>query len=525
MEVLKSALLFFDAIIFLYFGIYCIVNLVLLAISFLSVKKDLERSQLEVGEAIDRSQRDAFSPLLSLIVPAYNEEVTIVQSVTSLLRLDYPAYEVIMVNDGSKDKTVEVLKGAFKLVRNDVDYQPLLGAQPVRGFYRSTVTLPKQVVRLVLVDKENGGKADAINAGINASQGAYVATMDADSLMIKDALHAIVQPILDDPNRVLAVGGSIALSNGCKVEDGKIIEVNLPKTWIARFQVVEYMRSFIQSRVALGQLNSVLILSGVFAVFQRQALIAIGGFLTKHMRSKVGIEYCGEGSETVCEDMEVVVRLHRYVQDHGLEARICFIPLPTSWTEAPEIYLSLGKQRNRWYRGLLEVLVLHRKMIGNPKYGRVGVFSLPYQVLFEALAPLLEASGYLLLPVSYLVGILSLDALLAFTFFALMFNFFLSVGSVLVAILRVRLHNRTRDVTMFDYRGFYTLLVLTTAGFLSNLGYRQFLVYWQLRGLKDFLAGKKSWDKFARAGFSPATGAAPAAPEGAPGQTPPSPGP
>lgn len=510
MELVKSALLFFDAIIFLYFGLYCVVNTVLLAVSFFSVRRDLERSQLQVGEAIDRSQRDAFSPLLSLIVPAYNEEVTIVDSVRSLLRLDYPAYEVIMVNDGSKDRTVEVLKSAFQLVRNDVDYHPLLGAQPVKGFYRTTIELPKQVVRLVLVDKENGGKADAINAGINASQGSYVATMDADSLMIKDALHAIVQPILDDPNRVLAVGGSIALSNGCKVQDGKIIEVALPKTWIARFQVVEYMRSFIQSRTALGQLNSILILSGVFAVFQRQALVAIGGFLTKHMRSKVGIEYCGAGSETVCEDMEVVVRMHRYAKDHGLEARICFIPLPTSWTEAPEIYLSLGKQRNRWYRGLLEVLVLHRKMMGNPKYGRVGVFSLPYQLLFEGLAPILEASGYLLLPISYLVGILSLEALVAFTLFALMFNFFLSVGSVLVAIFRVRVHNKTSPVAMFDYHGFYTLLVLTMAGFLSNLGYRQFLVYWQLRGLKDFLAGKKSWDKFARQGFAPTAGAAPA---------------
>lgn len=516
MEVLKGVLLFFDAIIFLYFGLYCAVNLTLLLISFFSVRRDLERAQLGVGEAIDRSQRDAFSPLLSLIVPAYNEEVTIVESVRSLLRLEYPAYEVIMVNDGSKDRTVEVLKGAFQLVRNDVDYHDLLGAQPVRGLYRATIELPKQVVRLVLVDKENGGKADAINAGINASQGSYVATMDADSLMIKDALHAIVQPILDDPNRVLAVGGSIALSNGCTVQDGKIIEVGLPKTWIARFQVVEYMRSFVQSRTALGQLNSLLILSGVFAVFQRQALIAIGGFLTKHMRSRVGIEYCGAGSETVCEDMEVVVRLHRYAKDHGLDARICFIPLPTSWTEAPEIYLSLGKQRNRWYRGLLEVLMLHRKMMGNPKYGRVGLFSLPYQLLFEGLAPILEATGYLLLPLSYLVGILSLEALLAFTLFALMFNLFLSVGSVLVAILRVRLHNRTQALTLFDYRGFYTLLILTTAGFLSNLGYRQFLVYWQLRGLKDFLAGKKSWDKFARQGFATAaaTPASPSPPSG-----------
>jgi cellulose synthase/poly-beta-1,6-N-acetylglucosamine synthase-like glycosyltransferase len=495
----RAILLFLDAAVFAYFSFYAVVNLFLLVQSFFEVRGRLSREDLE--QPASEAERQAFKPLVSLIVPAYNEEVTIVDSVRSLLLLNYPAYEIILVNDGSKDRTVEVLKEAYAFVRSDVDYNPLLGASPIRGFYRSTAELPRSVVRLVLVDKHNGGKADAINCGINASQGAYVASMDADSLIIKDALYTIVKPILDDPNRVIAVGGSIGLTNGATVEAGKVLEVGLPKSWIARFQVVEYMRSFIQSRTALGRSNGLLILSGVFAVFQREILIAAGGFLTKHMRSRVGLEYCGPEAETVCEDMEVVVRLHRYAMEHGIEGRIILVPTPTAWTEAPEIYTNLGKQRNRWYRGLLEVLSIHRTMLFRPKYGRIGLFALPYQLFFEAAAPLIETMGYIVLPISWAVGLLSEQALFSFISLALAFNLFLSVGSVLVSVGRVRLEHQREGRALYDYRGFKALLVLTAAGFLSNLGYRQFLLLWQLRGLKDFLSGRKSWDKFARQGF------------------------
>ncbi|MFO0726673.1 MAG: glycosyltransferase [Myxococcota bacterium] len=499
MDWVRAILLFLDAAVFAYFSFYAVINLALLVQSLFEVRARLTREPLE--KPASEAEQKAFKPLISLIVPAYNEEVTIVDSVRSLLQLDYPAYEIILVNDGSKDATVEVLKQAYAFVRSDVDYNPLLGASPIKGFYRSTANIPKSVVRLVLVDKQNGGKADAINCGINASQGAYVASMDADSLIIKDALYTITKPILDDPNRVIAVGGSIGLTNGAKVAGGKVLEVGLPKSWIARYQVVEYMRSFIQARTALGSANGLLILSGVFAVFQREILIAAGGFLTKHMRSKVGLEYCGAGAETVCEDMEVVVRLHRYAIDHGIEGRILLVPTPTAWTEAPEIYTNLGKQRNRWYRGLLEVLSIHRSMILRPKYGRIGLFALPYQIAFEAAAPLIETLGYIVLPISWAVGLLSERALLSFIGLALAFNLFLSVGSVLVSVGRVRLAHEQEGHALYDYRGFRALLVLTMAGFLSNLGYRQFLVLWQLRGLKDFLAGRKSWDKFARQGF------------------------
>jgi cellulose synthase/poly-beta-1,6-N-acetylglucosamine synthase-like glycosyltransferase len=500
-DVLRIVLWVLDALVVAYFLLYCATNLVLLALSRRHVLRSLENAQ--VDPARDR-EPDAFAPVISLIVPAYNEEVTIVQSLSSLLRLHYPHYEVVLVNDGSKDRTLDVLKEAFDFVRSDVDYNPLLGTMPVRGFYRSRAPLPPSVQRLVLVDKENGGKADAINVGLNASRGTYVASMDADSLMIDQALRLSIQPILDDPNGVVAVGGQIALSNGCRVEDGRVVEVGLPKPWIARFQVVEYMRSFTQSRTALATMNSLLILSGVFALFQRQALLAAGGFLTRHMRSRIGREYCGIGQDTVCEDMEVVVRLHRFLMDHHHTGQVVFLPKPTSWTEAPEVYENLGKQRSRWYRGLLEVLWLHRGMMFRSRYGRIGMFALPYQLLFEALAPVIESLGYLLVPLSLLAGLLDPLAMMSFLALAMAFNLFLSCGSVLVAISRVRLRGRLRDEALFDYRGPRAILSLVFAGLLSNLGYRQYLLFWQLKGLKDWLRGRKSWDKFARKGFETA---------------------
>lgn len=496
---MRSILWVTDAIVISYFLAYAVINLFLLGISALKVRRSLEKAQLSGHQEIGV---DTFAPMISLIVPAYNEAVTIVESVRSLLRMKYPRFEVILVNDGSSDETLGKLKKAFAFVRADVDYRDFLGTAPVRGFYRAMGQLPPHVERLLLVDKENGGKADALNAGLNASHGTYVASMDADSLMVEEALHATIQPILDDPNRVVACGGQIALSNGCRIEDGRVVEVKLPKTWVGRFQAVEYMRSFTQSRTALGHLDALLILSGVFALFQREAILDVGGFLTPHMRSRIGREYCGSGAATVCEDMEVVVRLQRYLIEHGIQGRIVFLPFPTSWTEAPEVWGDLGKQRNRWYRGLWEVLWLHRKMIFRPRYGRVGMFSLPYQLMFEALAPLIETVGYLLVPLSLAAGVLESSAMFSFLALALSFNLFLSTSSMLTAVWRIRLKGQAHGSALIRYRGFRTLLTLVMAGFVSNVGYRQYLLFHQLKGLHGFLVGKKTWDKFARKGFS-----------------------
>jgi cellulose synthase/poly-beta-1,6-N-acetylglucosamine synthase-like glycosyltransferase len=489
-----------DALVVAYILVFFVINFgfVLLSLRYIGQNLATEHVRPAMGRENDR-----FLPHVTLLVPAYNEEVTISESIRSLLRLHYPSYEVVICNDGSKDKTVEVLLRSFHFVRTELDYDEQLATAHIRGFYEVRGPLPKGLKRLVLIDKENGGKADALNAAINVAQGEFVTSMDADSLLTPDALLLAARPIVNDREGIVAVGVQVGISNGSLVEDGRVVEMRLPKTWIARFQIVEYMRSFAQGRVAFAALRALLILSGVFALMRKDLVIAVGGFLTKKMRAKVGIEYCGQGVHTVCEDMEIVVRLHRYLLDKGLPGKVAILPFPTAWTEAPENYQDIGKQRSRWYRGLLEVLSYHRAMMFNPRFRQIGLFSLPYQLFFEALAPIIEFAGYLMLLFTLALGVLSAKALLTFLGLAAAVNLCLSTLSVLLCVYSERGSDTTPEgLALFKYERLRDVIVLLAAGFLSNLGYRQYLVAWQLKGLWDFLKGKQGWDKFARKGFA-----------------------
>jgi cellulose synthase/poly-beta-1,6-N-acetylglucosamine synthase-like glycosyltransferase len=299
------------------------------------------------------------------------------------------------------------------------------------------------------------------------------------------------------------VGAQVGISNGSRVEDGRVVEMRLPKNWIARFQIMEYMRSFAQGRVAFAALDSLLILSGVFALMRRDLVLAIGGFLTKKMRARVGIEYCGAGADTVCEDMEIIVRLHRYLRDKGLPGKVSMLPFPIAWTECPENLKDLGKQRARWYRGLLEVLNYHRRVLFRRKFGVIGWFSLPYQLFFEALAPVVECLGFVALAVTLFFHLVSIRALLAFLSLATAANLCLSMLSVLLCVRSESgAAAHVRGLALFPYARTRDAVALFITGFVSNFGYRQYLVVWQLRGLWDFLKGKKTWDKFARKGFA-----------------------
>ena len=488
-----------DTLIATYLVAFFAINFWFLTLSAARVRRLLLRDQIRPPV---RDRKSPFLPPLTLLVPAYNEEVTCEDSVKSLLRLDYPCYEVIICNDGSKDNTVEVLKQAFGFVRTDVNYHPLLATAPVRGLYQATCPLPPNVKRLVLIDKANGGKADALNAAINAAEGIYVSSMDADSVLEPDALLRSMQAVADDPSRVVAIGTQVGLSNGSRIEAGEVKELKVPTKWIARFQVAEYMRSFTQGRTALGQINSLLILSGVFALMRRDLIVAAGGFLTKHVRGRLVEEYCGAGAHTVCEDMEIVVRLHRYLLDRDREGIVTFLPHPAAWTEAPEVYRDLGKQRGRWYRGLLEVLWYHRAMMFNRRYGRIGLFSLPYQLVFEAAAPIIEALGYMLVPLTLLLGLLSVGHAVAFMCLAAAMNVLLTTASVMVSVRSHQAGGAGEGRALFGYRRLRDYLLLAVTGVIGNFGYRQYLVWWQLKGLRDFLKGRKDWDKFARKGFA-----------------------
>ncbi len=499
MDIAARVVLVLDGLVVTYLTAFFALNFYFVVLAALRVRRLLFREQIRPPT---RDSGSPFLPPLALLVPAYNEEVTCIESVQSLLRLDYPSYEVIICNDGSKDRTVEVLRKAFGFERTDVNYHPVLATAPVLGLYQATCPLPKNVKRLVLIDKANGGKADALNAAINAAEGVFVSSMDADSVLEPDALLRAMQVVADDPSRTIAVGTQVGLSNGSVIEGGEVKALGMPRPWIARFQVAEYMRSFTQGRTALGSLNSLLILSGVFALMRRDLVIAAGGFLTKHVRGRVVEEYCGAGSHTVCEDMEIVVRLHRYLLDRGRVGVVAFLPHPAAWTEAPEVYLDIGKQRGRWYRGLLEVLWYHRAMMFRPRYGRIGMFSLPYQLIFEAAAPIVEAVGYVMVPITLALGMLSPTAALTFLALATALNVFLSTASVMLSVKAQRL-GFGKERALFAYGRTRDTLTLLLAGFVANFGYRQYLVWWQLKGLRDFLKGRKDWDKFARKGFAP----------------------
>jgi cellulose synthase/poly-beta-1,6-N-acetylglucosamine synthase-like glycosyltransferase len=418
------------------------------------------------------------------------------------------------VNDGSTDATLERLQHAFQLRRTDAPYRRGIVTAPMRAMYVATTALPPGVMRVVVIDKENGGKADALNAGINASSTPYFVSLDADSILDQRALKELMRVVQEDP-RVVAVGGQVAIANGCTIQNSRVVRVGLPSRSLPRFQMVEYLRSFTAARTGLDRMHSILILSGVFAVFEKETVIRAGGYLTPFLRHRLVDEYVGLGVGTVCEDMEIIVRLHRFLLDKLHGRRIAFLPHPVAWTEVPETFASLRMQRGRWYRGLRESLRYHRSMLWQRKFGRIGRLALPSFWLFEYLGPLVEIAGYLFLLVLMLVEVflgarlISYEYLLAFVLASVGYGILVNVLAVLVGAWRFRygLADRLqRKLLPFDRRR--EVLTLLLYAVLENIGYRQLTLYWRLRGLWDAWRGKTGWEKFGRVGFRP--GEAPA---------------
>ena len=413
--------------------------------------------------------RSPATPGVSIVVPAYNEETGIVDTVRSLLRLNYPLFEVIVVDDGSKDGTLARLREAFGLVRAPGSYEPRLETADVSGVYRS-LTLRE----VVAIGKINGGKADAMNAGINAASYPLVCVIDADSLMEEHALTRAVLPFIEDPTTV-AAGGTVRIGNGCVVDHGRVTDVRVPSNWLARFQVVEYLRAFLAARVTHSAFNSLIIVSGAFGVFRRDALLDAGGFNT----------------QTIGEDMELIVRLHRHCRDRKQPYRIVFQPDPVVWTEAPESVAILSRQRNRWQRGTLQVLSAHAAMIGNPRYGRIGLVALPYYALFETVGPVLEFAGLVLSVAGIALGMIDWQMAWLLFLAAIVYGTLNSVAAVLLEELSFRRYLRLRDVAL-----------LLVVALVENFGYRQMTSWWRLRGVIDYLRGKSAWGVMTRKGLA-----------------------
>ncbi len=412
--------------------------------------------------------RSSLVPKVSVLVPAFNEELTICDSVKSILALNYPRHEVVVINDGSTDRTLSRLIDRFRLYRSSRRVYDVVESEPVGAVYESRDPTP-----VVVIDKPQGGKADALNAGLSAARGELVAVVDADSLLEPDALLSVLKPFLED-ERTVAAGGIVRIVDGCTVRKGQIESVGAPRAILPLMQTVEYLRAFLGGRVAFSFMNSLLVISGAFGLFDRTALVAVGGF----------------SKTTVGEDMEITVRLHRR-RPGGERARIVFVPDPVCWTQAPADMRTLYRQRNRWQRGTVESILAHRSLFGNIRYGALGLFGFPYFALFEMAGPAVELAGYVLTIVGFLMGVLSLEIAVLFFVVSVLFSITLSMGAVLLEEHTARRYPSPRDV-----------LWLLFGAVFENLGYRQVMTVWRAKGLLDALTGKTGWGRMERRRFS-----------------------
>lgn len=414
------------------------------------------------------------SPPISVLVPAFNEAKTIVATVESLLQLNHPEFEVVVINDGSKDETLQVLQQHFALLPYPEAYRIQLPTQVVKAIYCSSL-----FPNLRVIDKDNGGKADSLNAGINAARYPLFCGVDADSILQRDSLQKVVKPFLHDPTMV-ATGGTIRVANGCHVRGGDVRQVDLPRNPWALFQVMEYLRAFLLGRLGWSSLNAMLIISGAFGVFRKQTVIDVGGYKTR----------------TIGEDMELVVRIHHHMRSTGQAYRIEFVPDPVCWTEAPEDRQTLRNQRIRWQRGLSESLSSHWGLMFSRRGGWVGWLAFPYMVLFEWLGPLIELAGYIWTLYAWWAGFLSGSSLVLFACVSLGMGIALSVMSVLL-----------EQISFQMYPYFRQTLKLTAVAFLENLGYRQLAAWWRLVGLYRWATQSEgSWGAMTRKGHKPSSG-------------------
>ena len=411
----------------------------------------------------------AWAPPITLIAPAYNEEATCVESVRSLLTLEYPDYDILVVNDGSNDRTIARLTEAFNLAEADRVPTAELDSEPVRRVLRS-----RRHPNLWVIDKENGGKADALNAGLNHCQTPLFCAMDADSLLEPEALIRIVRPFLEDA-RTVAAGGVLRIANGCVVRQGRVVDVRMPKSFLAQLQVLEYLRAFLSGRMGWDALDATLVISGAFGIFKRDVVVDAGGYAT----------------DTVGEDMELVVRMHRHCRERGIPYRIHFVPDPVAWTECPESVAVLSRQRDRWQRGLFQSLTRHRTMLFNPKYGRVGMIAFPYFFFLEMLGPVIELLGYLSFTMTVLAGRANLALVVAFLSVAIILGGALSLSAVALEELSFRRYPRLGD-----------LLRLFALALLENFGYRQLSAWWRLKGTISAIRGVEGWGHMTRKGFT-----------------------
>ena len=430
---------------------------------FASFKLDDFSSRKEhMGQSILKNELN-YIPI-SILVPAYNEEITIINSIDSLLELDYPKYEIIIVDDGSKDKTSEKIIEHYKLKKVKKPYRRLVESKDALDIYEN-----ENNVRIILAEKENGGKSDALNLAINISTFPIFLCVDADSVIQRDALKKIVEPFLES-DETLAVGGNIRVSNGMTIENGGVILSEKPKNPVVIFQIIEYLRVFLNSRVSLNGINGNLIISGAFGLYKKQAVVNVGGYSHGLMG----------------EDMEIIVKIHSFYRKNKIAYKTSYVPDAICWTQVPERLKILRRQRRRWHVGLGQSLKRHKYMLFNPKYGTVGVLSFPYFLFFEYLTPLLEILGLTTITISYLIDIINLKFFVLYILVYIGYNIVISMISIITDIYIFGIESN---------RGIVGRLFLFSI--LEGFGYRQMI---SLFRLGNIFKGKDSqkWGEMER---------------------------
>ncbi|MGB3544314.1 glycosyltransferase family 2 protein [Rubrivirga sp.] len=465
-ETLRHVVLVLDVIGITLFALGAIAYTATAALAFPSLRK-LQRWSGTFYS--DEASGAAATPPITLIAPMYNEATVCVEAVRALLAVSYPMKEILVVNDGSKDETLDRLIDAFDMTPAVRPRTAWIGTAEVRGAYRS-----RQRPDLWIIDKENGGRSDAINVGINHCRTPLLCVLDGDSILAPDGLHRVVRPFLENASTV-AVGGTIGIVNDCTVQHGRVTNVRMPESWVARFQVLEYIRAFASSRVGWNAIGALPLISGAFGLFKRQAVVAVNGL----------------DPDTVGEDFELTLKLHRYHIDNGIPYHVDFVPDAVSWTECPSTLEVLGKQRDRWQRGGMEVVWKHRRVVFNPRYGRVGMFSVPTFLFIELMGPVMEALGYVLLVVSVIVGAFSGGVGLLLLALALSLGAAQSIAAIAFEQYAFHRYTSTRD-----------LALLLAVVVLENLGYRQLTVWWRLRGIWKYIRKDDSWGEMTRTGFA-----------------------
>jgi poly-beta-1,6-N-acetyl-D-glucosamine synthase len=449
------------------FGTYFLLAI----ISAIELRRNIYNAKITNYDAIISSP---FAPLITVLAPAFNESLTIVENIKALLGLYYPSFEIIVVNDGSKDNTLQKAIDAFDLekVSYAIDYK--IPCKEILGIYKSK---NKAYSNLTIVDKINGGKGDALNSGINIAKGDYFISIDVDSIIDPYALQKMIKPFFEETDKkVIATGGVIRIANSCKIENGQLVEINVPDKFLPRCQVVEYNRAFLMGRLAWSKLDGLLLISGALGIFDKEVVIGCGGYYTK----------------TVGEDMELVVRMRKYMAKKRIKYKVVYISDPLCWTEAPSSLKVLGSQRNRWTRGTIDTLFLHWNIFFNRKYGFMGMVSHPFWVFFEWLAPIVEVTGILYFLFIAFLGEPNWPFFYVMVFFVYFFSITFSTYAILFDHLAYHRYKKKRMIIK---------LVLTA--WIDPVFYHPLNVYWAIRGNIDyFILRKHTWGTMTREGFA-----------------------